>query len=44
MAYLLIDKERNKVTVAGNHENKETESLHFVQFVSEVSSVVGNPV
>ena len=39
MAYLMIWKERNKFTVAGNHECDETDSV-----VSEVSSFVDNPV
>ena len=38
MAYLMIWKERNKFTVAGNHECDETDSV-----VSEVSSFVDNP-
>ena len=40
MAYLMIDKERNKSTVAVNH-NKNFE---FRTVVSKVPSFVGNPV
>ena len=45
MAYIMI-WQRNKFTVAGNREYKETDSINdkFRTIVSEVSSFVVNPV
>ena len=41
--YLMI-WQRKKGIVAGNHEYKDTDSIHFRAVVTEVSSFVGNPV
>ena len=43
MAYLMIGKETNKFTLAGNHEFSQTH-LKFLTVVSEVASFVVNPV
>ena len=40
----LYSKERNKFTVAGNHECKETDRINSVQSSLKSQSIVGNPV
>ena len=39
-----LSKKVKKFSVAGYRKYKETDSINIVQVVSEVSSLVGNPV
>ena len=44
MYVLMIWQKRNMFTAAGNHEFLKKDWLRFRTIVSEVSSIVGNPV